>query len=282
MQNKHILITGGNSGIGKVTALELARRGATIVLACRPGEKTDLALQEINTVSSVAAINLPVNLASMQSVRDLARTYLSQYDRLDVLINNAGVFPAKQHITDDGFEMQFGVNHLSHFLLTNLLLNLLKSSTPARIVTVSSMMHKKGQIDFGNLKGEKKYASQKAYGQSKLANVLFAVELAKRLQGTGVTSNVLHPGGVRTNIMRDLPWIVRKLVDLMFISPEEGAKTTVMLASEPSLAEQSGKYYHQTREAPCSALAQDEDLCHTLWQQSEQMVGLGTIDSTPA
>ena len=272
MENKRVLITGGNSGIGKVAAIELAKLGASMVLACKPGDKTEAALVEINAVAHQPAINLPVNLASLESVRDLVGEFKQRYDSLDVLINNAGVFPARKKLTDDGFELQIGVNHLSHFLLTNLLLDVLRATSSARIVTVSSMLHKKGQIDFGSFRGEKKYNSQTAYAQSKLANVLFSVELARRLAGTDVTSNCLHPGGVRTDIMRDLPWLVRKLVDLMFITPEEGAKTTIKLASDSSLAEFTGKYFDQTRLEHCSQLAEDEDLCGQLWQESEQMV----------
>ena len=271
MEDKHVLITGGNSGIGKVTAMELAKLGAQVVLACRPGDKTEAALQEISAVSSEPVVNLPVNLASLESVRNLVGTYTEKYDRLDVLINNAGVFPTKKQFTDDGFELQFGVNHLSHFLLTNLLIDMLKSTPQARIVTVSSMLHKKGEIDFGSFRGEKKYNSQKAYGQSKLANVLFAVELARRLEGTDVTSNCLHPGGVRTDIMRDLPWLVRKLVDLMFINPEEGAKTSIMLASDSTLTGVSGLYYDQTELASCSPLSEDDQLRKGLWRESEIM-----------
>ena len=272
MENKRVLITGGNSGIGKVAAIELAKLGASMVLACKPGDKTEAALVEINAVAHQPVINLPVNLASLESVRDLVGEFKQRYDSLDVLINNAGVFPARKKLTDDGFELQIGVNHLSHFLLTNLLLDVLRATSSARIVTVSSMLHKKGQIDFGSFRGEKKYNSQTAYAQSKLANVLFSVELARRLAGTDVTSNCLHPGGVRTDIMRDLPWLVRKLVDLMFITPEEGAKTTIKLASDSSLAEFTGKYFDQTRLEHCSQLAEDEDLCGQLWQESEQMV----------
>ncbi|MDE0758769.1 MAG: SDR family oxidoreductase [Pseudomonadales bacterium] len=274
MENKRILITGGNSGIGKVAAIELAKLGASMVLACKPGDKTQAALAEINAVARQPAINLPVDLASLESVRDLVGEFKQRYDSLDVLINNAGVFPARKKLTDDGFELQIGVNHLSHFLLTNLLLDVLKATPSARVVTVSSMLHKKGQIDFGSFRGEKKYNSQTAYAQSKLANVLFSVELARRLAVTDVTSNCLHPGGVRTDIMRDLPWLVRKLVDLMFITPQEGAKTTVKLASDSSLAEVTGKYFDQTRLESCSQLAEDEDLCGQLWQESEQLVEL--------
>ena len=272
MENKRVLITGGNSGIGKVAAIELAKKGASLVLACRPGDKTDVALAEINAVATQAAINLPVDLASLESVRNLAGEFLGRYDALDVLINNAGVFPSRKKLTEDGFEMQIGVNHLSHFLLTELLLDVLKSTPSSRVVTVSSMLHKKGEIDFASFKGDKKYSSQTAYAQSKLANVLFSMELAKRLADNDVTSNCLHPGGVRTYIMRDLPWLVRKLVDLMFITPEEGAKTTIKLASDSDLANVTGQYFDQTELASCSQLAEDDDLRAQLWRESEHLI----------
>ena len=232
MQGKRVLITGGNSGIGLVAAIELAKMGAELVLACRDSEKTEAALRQINEHSSVPAINLPVDLASLASVRTLASAYKAKYDRLDVLINNAGTFPTKQAHTEEGFEMQFGVNHLAHFLLTELLLDMLQANTPSRVVTVSSTLHKKGAIDFDSFRGVTKYNSQRAYGQSKLANVLFAVELAKRLEGTGVTSNVLHPGGVNTDIVRDLPWLIRKILSVIFISPDSSWQTTMRRASQ--------------------------------------------------
>ena len=182
MEGKRILITGGNSGIGLVAACELAKQGAEIVLACRDSEKTAEALKVIGEGASVAPVNLPVDLASQQSVRDLATNFLGKYDRLDVLINNAGVFPPKQRLTEEGLEMQMGVNHLAHFLLTNLLLDCLKASAPARIVSVSSALHKKSEMDFESFRGFEKYNSSTAYNQSKLANVMFAMELAERYE----------------------------------------------------------------------------------------------------
>jgi len=272
MKDKVVLITGGNSGIGKVTAMDLAKRGAKVFIACRDSEKTEAALAEINSAASIQVENLPVELASLASVRKLIDQCQSKFDQLDVLLNNAGVFPMKQQLTDDGFEMQFGVNHLSHFLLTQGLLENLKKCDNARVITVSSKLHKKGVIDFDSFKGEKLYNSQVAYGQSKLANVLFAVELAKRLGGTGVTSNALHPGAVRTDIVRDLPWIVRKLIYLMFIDVEKGAQTNIQLASDESLKSVTGKYFDQTQLDECSPLADDIELRERLWAESERLV----------
>ncbi len=274
MKGKRVLITGGNSGIGLVAAEELAKKGAELVLACRDTDKTKAALARINGTADIEAVNLPVDLARFASVRSLAESFLQRYDRLDVLINNAGLFPIKQQITEDGFEMQIGVNHLSHFLLTNLLLDCLKASAPARIVTVTSTLHKRGSIDFETFKGFKKYKPQTAYHQSKMANSMFAVELAERLEGSGVTSNHLHPGGVTTDIVRELPWLVRKVIGFIGISPEEGAQTTIMLASDPALAEVTGQYYDQCAVAEPSPLVHDAELRARLWDVSMEAVGL--------
>ncbi|MCZ6710032.1 MAG: SDR family oxidoreductase [Gammaproteobacteria bacterium] len=269
MQGKRVLITGGNSGIGKITAIELAKLGAEVILACRDSDKTRAALEEIGEHGDVK--NLPVNLASFASVRDLATAFLGSYDRLDVLINNAGTFPAKLTMTEDGFETQFGVNHLGHFLLTNLLLDCLKASAPSRVITVTSKLHKNGAIDFDSFRGEHGYNSQKAYGQSKLANVLFAVELAAKLEGTNVTSNVLHPGAVRTNIMREMPWLLRSVINLFFIDARKGAKTNIMLASDPELENISGKYFDQCEPDDYAESANDSALRQRLWDQSQSM-----------
>ena len=274
MRGKRVLITGGNSGIGLVTSCALAKMGAEVVLACRDSDKTTNALAAINAVGDIEAVNLPVDLASLQSVRALAANFLERYDRLDVLINNAGTFPAKPKLTEDGYEMQIGVNHLAPFLLTNLLLDTIKASAPARIVTVTSMLHKKGAIDFDAFKGYSKYSAQAAYNQSKLANVLFGVELAQRLDGANVTSNVLHPGAVATDIVRDMPWPVRKIIGLVFISPEKGAKTTIMLASDEALADVSGSYYNQCELQDYSPMADDASLRNKLWDVSAAAVGL--------
>ena len=270
MQGKRVLITGGNSGIGKVTAIELAKLGADIVLACRDSEKTRAALDEIGAHGKVE--NLPVDLASLASVRNLAAMYLERHERLDVLINNAGTFPAKLTLTDDGFETQFGVNHLAHFLLTALLLDCLKATAPSRVITVTSKLHKNGSVDFGSFRGERKYNSQKAYGQSKLANVLFAVELASRLEGSGVTSNLVHPGGVRTDIMREMPWLVRSVINLFFVDVAVGAKTSIWLASDPLGETTNGQYFDQCEPDNYAEAAKDVSLSRRLWQKSEELL----------
>jgi len=274
MAGRTVVMTGGNSGIGLVAARELARQGARVVLACRDSDKTRAALTDINATAATPAINLAVDLASLDSVRALAAALLAACPRIDVLINNAGLFPSSQQTTADGFEMQFGVNHLSHFLLTELLRERLIESAPARVITVSSMLHKRGQMDFDSFRGVARYSANAAYGQSKLANVLFALELAERLAGTGVTSNVLHPGGVATDITRDLPWLVRKLIGLVFISPEQGARTTLMLATDPELATTTGVYYDQCKLADVAPAARDAALRARLWQVSASLAGV--------
>jgi NAD(P)-dependent dehydrogenase (short-subunit alcohol dehydrogenase family) len=270
MKDKNVLITGGNSGIGKVTAVALAKLGANVTLACRDSDKTRAALSEIGAHGSVE--NLPVNLANLASVRKLAAAYLERHDKLDVLINNAGTFPAKLTLTDDGLETQFGVNHVAHFLLTDLLLDCLKASAPSRVVTVTSKLHKNGAIDFDSFRGEQKYNSQKAYGQSKLANVLFAVELAERLEGSGVTSNLVHPGAVRTDIMREMPWLLRSLINLFFIDVEKGAATNIMLASDPALETTNGQYFDQCKRDDYGDAAKDTSLRQRLWQETEAII----------
>ncbi len=274
MHGKRVLITGGNSGIGLVTAIELARQGAELVLACREGPKTDNALAEINAVAVTQAVNIPVDLAALSSVRALAAEFLSRYDALHVLINNAGTFPTRQQRTAEGFELQIGVNHFAHFLLTHLLLDCLKSSAPARIVNVSSMLYAKGQIDFDSFCGVDKYSAQVAYNQSKLGNILFSLELAKRLSASGVTSNVLHPGAVATDIVRDLPWLVRKVIGWFFIAPAKGAQTTIMLASDEELEGVTGEYYNQGERQEISPIGKDLELREKFWAASAEAVGL--------
>ncbi len=275
MTGKTVLITGGSAGIGKATAVELGARGARLVLLCRDLDKAGGARGEVLARTPGAQVDLiALELGSLRSVRTAAEQVLAAYPRIDVLINNAGVFPPRLEHTEDGFEKQIGVNHLGHFLLTQLLLERLVASAPARVVHVSSMMHAGGKIDFASFRTPAKYSSMAAYRQSKLANILYSNELARRLAGRGVTSNALHPGGVATEITRDSPLWMRVAFKIIGASPEKGARTSVQLASSPDVAERSGEYFVSGKAAQTDPLAQDPALARALWDESAKLVGL--------
>lgn len=278
MTGKICLVTGASSGIGTTTALGLARMNATVVLVCRSHQKGEATIARIgketnNTTSDL----LLADLASLEQIRDLVERFQKKYDRLDVLINNAGLIARNRQTTEDGFEMQFAVNHLAPFLLTNLLLDTLKGSAPSRVVTVSSTAHTGGTIRFDDLQSERRYTAWGAYGQSKLANILFTKELARRLEETGVTANCLHPGVVRTGILRNLNPILRAAAlpfGIFFMGPEKGARTTLYLATAPELQNVSGKYFAKEAEAPVSLEANDPEIAKRLWDVSEELTGL--------
>ena len=279
MQGKICIVTGANSGIGKATALALAQRGATVVMVCRDRARGEQARSEITTNSRNTAVDLlQADLSSQQSIRQLVETFKQHYPHLHVLINNAGAaFPGRRE-TVDGLEMTFAVNYLAPFLLTNLLLDVLKASAPARIVNVSSNSHEAGYIQLDDLQEEKHYRSMKVYGQSKLAVVLFTYEVARNLQGTGVTANCLHPGFVATNFAQsDGAPAVRLLVKLIAsfgASPEKGAKTSIYLASSPEVEGVTGKYFVKSIPKRSAAISYDESLQRQLWGQSAKLVGL--------
>lgn len=275
MTGKTVLITGASAGIGKATASELAARGARVALLCRDAAKAEAARGEIRARTPSAQVDVvPLDLRSLASVRACAAAVLGAYPRVDVLVNNAGVFPPTLRLTADGFEEQIGVNHLGHFLLTNLLVERLAASAPARVVTVTSMMHAGGKIDFQSFRAPAKYNAFAAYRQSKLANLLFANELARRLAGRGVTSNSLHPGGVATEIARDSGWLMRIAMRVVGTSAEKGARTSVYLASAPELERTTGKYFVALREKQPDPAALDESLAKRLWDESAKLVGL--------
>lgn len=282
LDGKTVLITGANTGIGKETALDMARRGARVILACRDLTRARLAADEIRQQSGNGNVVVKkLDLASLQSVRDLAKDVEENEERLDVLINNAGIMMCPKWQTEDGIEMQFGVNHLGHFLLTNCLLNLLQKSTPSRIVIVSSLAHEKGQIHFDDINLDKDYDPRKSYRQSKLANVLFCKELAARLLGTGVTVYSLHPGVIRTELGRHffptLPfWMKMMIVPMMWMikSPREGAQTTIYCAVEERIATESGLYYSDCAPKVPAPQATDDAVAKKLWDVSASMVGL--------
>jgi NAD(P)-dependent dehydrogenase (short-subunit alcohol dehydrogenase family) len=279
VRGKNILITGGTSGIGLEASAELAQRGARVVLVGRDPERTASAVAQVKARSgSVEVSHLLCDFSSQADIRRLAEAILARHDRLHVLVNNAGGVNKKRQVTVDGIEKTFAVNHLGYFLLTNLLTDLLVRSAPARVVTVASIGHRKATLDFDDLGYERGYSIMRAYGRSKLANVLFANELARRLAGTGVTLNSLHPGAVATNIWSGAPLWAKPLIFLLFrpsfVSVEKGAATIVQLAASPELEGVTGKYFEEGTLMEPAPLAQDEALARRLWQVSAGMVGL--------
>lgn len=282
LDGKTVLITGANTGIGKETALDLARRGARVILACRDMTRARIAADDIRQQSGNGNVVVKkLDLASLQSVRDLAKEVEENEERLDILINNAGIMWCPKWQTEDGFEMQFGVNHLGHFLLTNCLLDLMKKSAPSRIVIVSSVAHEKGRMHFDDINLDKDYKREVSYRQSKLANILFGRELAARLQGTGVTVYSLHPGVIRTELGRHLiPTLAlwKRLILILFgwlvKSPTEGAQTTIYCAVDESLDQVSGLYYSDCATKTPAPQALDDKAAKKLWDLSASMVGL--------
>lgn len=279
MKGKIVLITGANSGIGKATAVALAKMGAKVVMMTRLKERGEIARQEVIATSGNSDIDLmQCDLADMASIRSFAAEFHSKYEQLDVLINNAGIYVAERQETADGFEYQIGVNHLGHFLLTHLLMDLLKKSAPARIINVSSGAHIGGRINFDDLHLTKRYSSWKSYAQSKLANVLFTYELARRLEGTGVTANCLHPGFVKTRFAVDRKTEkvspMMKVSSLFSIPPEKGAETSVYLASSPEVEGVSGKYFVRMKAASSGRNSYDPVIARKLWDLSVHLTKL--------
>ncbi|MEM1096137.1 MAG: SDR family oxidoreductase [Bacteroidota bacterium] len=271
--NRITLITGANSGIGKATAEALARAGHTVLMVCRSAERGEAARTGIVSATGSDRVELLLaDLASQADIRRLAGEVTSRYDRLDVLINNAGIFKDNYAETPDGFEMTWGVNHLAPFLLTNLLLDHLKASAQGRIVNVSSAGHKQGRMHFGDPNLKAKYNGLKAYAQSKLANILHVVELTRRLDGTAVTANALHPGVVGTNIGSGT-WasFFFQTLGFLLLSPEKGARTSIYLATSPDVATVSGLYFEKERRSTPAKQARDVEAARRLWSLSEQM-----------
>ncbi len=295
MEGRICLVTGSTSGIGRATAFELARMGATVVMVARNPGRGEKSTEEVRAASGNPCVALLLaDLGSLGQVRQLAREFKARYQQLHVLVHNAGtIFPARK-TTGDGFETTFAVNHLAPFLLTSLLLEHLKASSPARIVIVASASHKFGSIDFTRLTGAKEghglLDGWRAYNQSKLANVLFTYELARRLEGTGITANCLHPGMVATHagsdsqgivwrlINRYRPFLVRSLLGMphtFLLTPEKGAETTLFLASSPEVEGITGKYFVRKAEARSSRDSYDPVLAERLWRLDEELVGFG-------
>ena len=279
MTGKTVLITGGTGGIGKATAIGLARLGARVGIVGRDATRAAAAAADIRSDSGDGAVDaFTADLSSQAEVRRLAAEVLDAYPRLDVLVNNVGGFWAHRHVTADGLEHTFALNHLAPFLLTNLLRERLTASAPARVVTVSSGAQSMGRIDFDDLQGERKYSGQTAYNQSKLANVMFTYELARRLEGTGVTATVLHPGVTRTDFgaedqARYFAWM-SGLSKPFMKSPAKGAETPIFLASSPDVEGVTGRYYANRQAKDSNPLSYDAAAAARLWRVSAELVGL--------
>jgi retinol dehydrogenase-14 len=266
--SKTILVTGATDGIGKATALQLATQGAHVIVHGRSADKVQQTAAEIQSRTGQRAETLVADFASLAQVRACGEEITARFTRLDVLLHNAGVFMKTRMLTGDGYEMTFAVNHLAPFLLTYLVIDLLRRNGSARIVTVSSITHMGSPCDFDNLQGEKRYDGHAAYSVSKLANALFTVELAERLRGSGITANCLHPGVVATKLLR------AGFGDMSGRSPERGAETSVYLAMSPEVEGTTGKFFMSKRVAEPSPLVRDAVIRTRLWQLSEQYTGI--------
>jgi NAD(P)-dependent dehydrogenase (short-subunit alcohol dehydrogenase family) len=279
LAGKTCVVTGATSGIGEETALALAREGARVVIVARSPERGAKALERIRAESGNRSIELAqADLASLAEIRRLAQELLAACPKIHVLVNNAGVVNLERRVTVDGFEETFAVNHLAYYALTNLLLGRLRESAPARIVNVASDAHKFGPLDPDDLHSEKSYRAMRVYGRSKTANILFTVELARRLEGTGVTVNAVHPGPVASRLGKNNGLLGRTVTSLLapfFLSPERGARTSVHVATAPELAGVSGRYFAKCREARSTAAARDPALARRLWDESARLTGIG-------
>jgi NAD(P)-dependent dehydrogenase (short-subunit alcohol dehydrogenase family) len=282
MKGKICLVTGATNGIGKATALGLAQMGATVVIVGRNLAKCESVVSEIKQISGNDAVEaLIADLSIMAEVRQLAEQFKAKYQKLHVLVNNAGGAFGSRQVTSEGFEKTFALNYLNYFLLTNLLLDTLKASAPARVVNVSSDSHKGAHLDFGDLQSEKENFVFNAYGRSKLAGVVFSYELARRLSGTGVTVNVLHPGLVRTGFANNLGAVPSAffgfLMRFVGLTPEQGAQTSIYLASSPTVENVTGKYWEKSKAVSSGSAAYDEATWTRLWEVSDKMVSTCAI-----
>jgi NAD(P)-dependent dehydrogenase (short-subunit alcohol dehydrogenase family) len=278
MEGKTCLVTGATNGIGLVTAQELARMGAVVTLVSRRLERCQAAAERIRQETGNPRVDfIPADLSSRAEIRRAAQDFLERHTRLDVLVNNAGGFFMRRAESPDGLEMTFALNHLGYFLLTSLLLDTIQASTPARIVNVSSDAHRGGRIAFDDLQSRRSYAGFRVYSQSKLMNVLFTYELSRRLEGSGVTTNALHPGFVATGFAKNNGFLFRlfmPLAQLGALSPEEGARTAIYLASSPQVEGVSGKYFTQERAVASSPESYDEQSARRLWDASIELAQL--------
>jgi len=274
MKGKLVLITGATSGIGKATALALAKMGATIIFTARDAQKGQATLDEIVKESGNKDVSFMVcDLSSFESIRKLCADFKARHDRLNVLINNAGTWDFKRRVSKDGIENIFAVNLLAPFLLTNLLLEPLKKGAPSRIITLSSGLHS-GTINFDDIEFKQGFSGMKAYRQSKLGVILFTRLLARKLQGTGVTANCVHPGVVSTNLGRDSGAFMRGTFKLIGRKPEKGARTSIYLASSPDVEKVTGEYFTDSKVAQASKESRDMAMAERLWKVAEKYTGL--------
>jgi NAD(P)-dependent dehydrogenase (short-subunit alcohol dehydrogenase family) len=279
MAGRICVVTGATRGIGRASAAGLGRLGATVVLIARRREDGERTSREIADHSTVPPAVVTADLASQASIREAAAELRRLYPHLHVLVNNAGLITRRRELTVDGLELQFAVNHLAYFLLTNLLLDQLKAGAPSRIINVSSGAHSGARLDFDDLQGERGYDGNRAYSRTKLANILFTYELARRLQGTGVTANCLHPGVIGTQLLADymgIPIAGRALARTFGASPEKGAETIIYLATSPDVETVTGKYFEAKRERRSSRESYDEAAARRLWDVSESLTSLSS------
>ncbi|XP_046364748.1 retinol dehydrogenase 14-like [Haliotis rufescens] len=288
LKGKFAIVTGANTGIGKETAKDLAVRGARVLLACRDPLKGAAAADDIFRTTGQRLMVKTLDLANLDSVRQFAKDINDEEPKLDILVNNAGVMMCPKMLSKQGYELQFATNHLGHFLLTNLLLGLIQRSAPSRIVVVSSGIYKRGDINFDDINSEKEYNPYAAYAQSKVANILFSNELAKKLKGTGVTVNSLHPGVIASDLTRHVedrvPGVLRFLIKplyllvqvLAFKTVKQGAQTSICCAVAEELEGVTGKYFSDCTQTKLLPHATDEDAARRLWRLSEEMTGLVT------
>jgi retinol dehydrogenase-14 len=285
MAGRTVLVTGGSGGIGRATALGLARMGTDLAITGRDRGRAEGAAGELRAAGGGRVEVFVGDLSDQSQVRRLAGEVLQRCSRIDVLVNNVGGYWNTRHVTADGLERSFALNHLAAFLLTNLLLDRLIQSAPARVVTVSSNAHAQGRIDFDDLQGEGAYSGARAYGQSKLANVLFTYELARKLPAASVTANALHPGVVRTSFGAEDPGgVQRRLVPLLrplMKAPAQGAATSIHLASAPELARVTGRYFASRKPRRSSKASYDQAAAARLWRVSAELVGLPAAGLNP-
>jgi NAD(P)-dependent dehydrogenase (short-subunit alcohol dehydrogenase family) len=274
MRGKACLVTGSSSGLGKATALRLAQLGATVILGCRDKQRGETALAEIKAASGNEMVDLAlIDLSLMQSVRSMLEEFEKKYDRLDVLINNAGIFKHRRIVTAEGLETMFATNHLGPFLLTNLLLDSLKNSASARILSITAPSTT--QLDFDDLQGEKKFNAYSAFGASKMCNLLFTYELARRLEGTRVTANAIHPGLVKSGLMREAAAPIRWFTYLISASPQKAAETPVYYASSSAVEGITGKFFKDRQAINSSPYSEDQEIQKRLWDVSCALTKLG-------